>query len=390
MQDKDSNRRQVVESVRCYFMARDHLRRGICLLNAGRFDSAAARFSSAMRLNAHVGGLRQYLAQCHIARNDLAAAADEMAGIIEQDPDDVTARIRHAMLLWKRGDSGPAISSLRESLAYAPDCAEFHFQLGTLVAANGAHEEAELRFIQAVALDAKHAEAMVSLAMCYAARNDASCALSLLIRAQALRPNDARIGHLLSIACQAAHVENASDRVAAAMPGSGDYDDEHAVEELSRIIDADPEFIDAFIELPPSEVDEELHNLLQVAVDRAIARSPQCADLHYQHGRLLDHTGQADDAIKSIERALAIAPRSIHAMIQLARLYQKTDRSADATRRLEEALQLGVQYPDVYVLLGHLYRDAGRNGPARDAYRRAIRLNQGYEAAKDALEALPA
>ena len=58
--------------------------------------------------------------------------------------------------------------------------------------------------------------------------------------------------------------------------------------------------------------------------------------------------------------------------------------------RLEEALNLGVRYADVYYMLGNLYRRSGKLERARRAYEQALKVNDGYEAARAALATLAA
>ena len=95
------------------------------------------------------------------------------------------------------------------------------------------------------------------------------------------------------------------------------------------------------------------------------------------------------EAIAENERAVEINPKFIRALVKLGELYQKTDRSADAKTRLERAVAAGAEYADVYYLLGNIYRDEGKVTHARSAYRHALLLNKRYEAALEALEALP-
>ena len=44
-------RRGTLELLKRYYEGRQHLRRGICLLNAGQYDQAAASFAQAERAN---------------------------------------------------------------------------------------------------------------------------------------------------------------------------------------------------------------------------------------------------------------------------------------------------------------------------------------------------
>lgn len=380
----------LAERVRCYFEARDHIRRGICLLNAGAYDRAAESFTAAMRLNPESESLGAFLARCHVGRRDYGAAAEEMARLVERDPEDITSRIRHAMLLWKRGDMRAAIASLRDGVAYAPDCAELHFQLGTLLAAFGGGEEAEMRFTQALSLDGRHCEAMVSLAMCHAAGGDAGRALGLLKRAQSLQPHNARIGHLLSLAFKVAPAETLPAGMAAGMPCDDTAGEDATVDELANMIESDVELVGAFIDLPARQGDGALYDLLRLALERSLSRHGDRADLHDQYGRLLDRLGDTDQAVAAVERALRLDPGYVPALIHSAKLHRKIGRRGEAVDRLERALALGARYADVYVMLGELYRESGQTPRARDAFREAIRINEHYTKARESLEALSA
>jgi tetratricopeptide (TPR) repeat protein len=379
----------LVGAVRRYFEARHHVRRGICYLNAGTFSEAARAFTEASKANPRGEPLASYLAPALRGDGGPADATEPPAQVLERRPDDVDARIRHALSLWKSGRSRDALASLRDGLQQNPEAAELHFQLATLLGASDETEEAELRFTQAVALCPDHADALVGLAMCEAARQSPRDALKHLQRAQRLRPGDARVNLLLTMAIQAAREQGHPAPTLAAMPGPDDTEPE-VVEELSRVIEAEPGFVDAFLSLPTSDVDHEVFGLLAATLKRALRRQPELADLHYHCGRVLARLGRPREAINLTERAVALDPKFVKALIHLAKLYMQTDRLADAMTRLEETLRLGAEYADTYYLLGNLYRDTNQMDWARWAYGKALGINEAYEAARRALADLPA
>jgi predicted Zn-dependent protease len=165
---------------------------------------------------------------------------------------------------------------------------------------------------------------------------------------------------------------------------------DEALEHLSKLIDREPEFIEAFLALDSAEMDDAFFELLARTMRAAIARRPQRAALHYLCSRVLERLGRPAEAIAEAECAVDIDPRHVQALILLANLYSRTDRSADARRRLEETIALGVEYADAYFLLGNLYRDDGQVQRARWAYEQALRVNGAYAAARQALAALAA
>ena len=95
---------ELVARVTQYFESRDHVRRGICLLNAGCYVEAETEFTAALKLTPNTPSLPRYLAECYIGGGHYRQAAERTAELVKGDPDDLTARIRHALMLWRGGD----------------------------------------------------------------------------------------------------------------------------------------------------------------------------------------------------------------------------------------------------------------------------------------------
>ncbi|MCH8914168.1 MAG: tetratricopeptide repeat protein [Planctomycetes bacterium] len=380
---------KLLQLLKSQFQAADCVRRGICLLNAGQYEQAEAAFNKAKSCRGSDESLPAYLAACLLGQGRPEAAAEHFERVVEQDKAQTAVRIRHALSLASAGQCEAAMQSLREGITRSPESAELHFQLGTLLSSIERYEEAELRFSQAINIDPDHTEALVSLALCCGLRNVPGEALPHLQRAQARRPHDARLGLLLAQAAKAVQQQGFSVRVRAYMPDGDPVDDERGMAELSRVIESEPDFVDAFLAIPVGRVDERVFAMLLATLERALERQPAHAELHYQCGRVLARLGRREDAISENEQAVLIDPRFTRSLIELGKLYQQTDRSADASTRLEQAIAAGAEYADVYYLLGNLYRKQGFIGRARSAYRRALVLNDHYDAAIKALEALP-
>ena len=392
--DEPRSRPQTLELLQRFYRGQQQVRRGICLLNAGQYEQASEAFALAARANPESRSLPTLMAACHVGSGEYDSAAGELARAVEREADDVTARVRHALSLWQASRPGEAIASLRNSLRCTPESAELHFQLGIMLAALEETEEAELRFTQAVAIDRTHTEALVSLGLCAAARERPAEAKRYLERAQRRRPQDARIGLLLAQAARSLADQGLTVDMQAEMPGEEPEADDEAVEQLSRVVEVEPEFVDAFLEMGAANLnadfDREVYSVLADTLNRAVGRCPEQAALHCAAGRVLDRLGKPDEAVAATERAVDLNPSYAPALVQLARLYQQTDRHQDALVRLEEALNLGVRYADVYYMLGNLYRRSGKLERARRAYEQALKVNDGYEAARAALATLAA
>ena len=384
------NDQEILKRIKTRFQAETDLRRGICLLNAGQLDEAERLFKRAIDSGAAERSLAAYLAACYVVRGDASAAVEQTALGVAAGDSTSCERIRHALALWAAARRDEALQTLRDGLAADPEDVELHFQLGTLLTSLERYEEAELRFTQVLNIEPQHTDALVSYALCRGVRHAVSDALTYLQRAHTQRPHDATIGLLLTQAAKAAWHQGYTVAVRATMPDTDLTADARGIEELSRLVASEPDFVDAFLSIPDEDLNEPVFSMLLATLEAALARQPEHAELHFHCGRVLARLGRPEDAIAAGERAVDLDPSSTRALIELARLYRETDRAQDATTRLEQALATGAEYADVYYQLGSLYHDQGHVGRARSAYRKALVINERFEAAEHALAALPA
>lgn len=379
---------ELLDTLRRRYEARDHVRRGVCLLNAGQFVEAEACFNQALSLGYKGESLPTLLAACLMGRNKPQEAAAKLGESVEHDATP-RARIRHALALWSSGRQDDAIASLREGLRQDPENPEFHFQIGVLLATQENYEEAELRFTQALNIDRDHKDALLNLALCCGIRSAPNEALAHLQRAQARHPEDPRLGALLAQAAKAAQQQGQAVRVRADMPDHESDADNRGIGQLSKIIGAEPDFVDAFLSIHAEVVDSRVFSVLIKALTLAIRIHPDHPELHHQRGRVLARLGRSSEAIDENERAVALDPSFTKALIELGKLFRDTDRNSDAAARLEQAVAAGADYADVHFLLGNLYHRQGLVTRARTAYKRALVLNSNYQAAVSALDSLP-
>jgi len=380
---------ELVRLIKSHFAAARQVGRGVCLLNAGEYDKAREAFLEAETHGSTDRSLPEYLAACLLGTRGPGDAVDVLGESVRSGEDETRTTIRHALALWAAGRREDALTTLRRAVAADAECAELHFQLGTLLTCLDEYEEAELRFTQAVSIDRNHAEALMSLAMCCGVRGEAAEAVVHLQRAQARRPNDARIGLLLAQAAKSARDTGHAVEIRATPSDPRSINEQRGIEELSRVIENEPDFVDAFLSIPPGEVDEGVFAMLLKTLRAALERQPEHAELHYHCGRVLGRLGRHEDAIDANVRAVQLDPRFTRALIELGKLYQRTNRADDAMTRLEQAVDAGAEYADVYYVLGNLYRACGNLTRARSAYRRALDINHYYADASRALASLP-
>jgi tetratricopeptide (TPR) repeat protein len=363
---------------------------GLADLRRREFACAIDHFKMAMGFNPKAEGLAKFLGACYAAMGDLDQAGQHFGKLLQADPKADDVRIRTALIQWKSGKYDAAIDTLREGVRVSPDEPELQYQLGVMLGASEQYDEAVGALTEAHRLRPKHADTWVKLGWCEGARGNARAAYDHLARAHGLAPRDAAIAMQMTMAAQAVVQNGGHVRTDQVTADLNDRIDDSGVEVLGEMIARDSDFAEAMLSLEESDLDREVFSVIVQAIQAALARHPQYADLHYHCSRVHERLGNTEQAIDASERALRINPRYIKALVQLARLYTQTDQRSDAISRLEQAIEAGGTYPDIYFMLGNLYRDAGKTDRARAAYESALALNEHYTAASVALADLAA
>lgn len=385
-----------------FYLAQAHVQQGIVDLNDQRYAAAAAHFTEARRINPDSRGLSGYLARCYAAQNrfdlvasemqrsDASDASDGSANASRRDTTDPTRPIRLAHAFVRDGQLPRAMAVLQDAVEAAPHRADLRLHLALLHASIESFDEALALLERAAELAPLDADVQLHLALTLAAVGRTDEAVRHLSTAQRLRPYDAHVALLLTIAVQSRQdgrkaAARAPVRAVAAAAPSEESD---SLEALGDVMTSEPEFVEAFLSLPESDVDPQVFAMLAATLERALERRPDYADLHYHCSRVYARLGRTDSAIEKAGRAVEINPRYVQALIQLGRLYAQTDRREEAIDRLKGAIDAGGDYPDVHCLLGDLHRRCGDAPRARQAYRKALELNANYSRAQEALAAV--
>ncbi len=376
-----------------FYLGQAHLQQGLIDLTARRFAEAAAHFAESRRNNPDSKDLSSYLTTCYLGQGRFDLAAAEMERLIAAGDQEMALPIRLAHAFARDGQFARAIETLEAAIDVAPHQAELHYQLGVLRGSADDYAAALKALNEAVRLAPLRSDIHRQLGLVHGALRESDQAIRHLATAQRLRPWDANTAMLLTMAIQAADTNTTNVEIApvnAAAQDDGGSPRRVArgdLEMLGQVLVKDPDFVEAFLSLPPSDVDPQIFAMLAATFEQALEHHPAYADLHYHCSRIYDRLGQTDAAIEMAQSAIKINPRYVQAMIQLGRLYSQTNRDAEAIDRLQLAIDSGGNYPDVHYLLGELYRRRGDRTLACMQYRRALQINSNYTRAKEALEA---
>ena len=226
--------------------------------------------------------------------------------------------------------------------------------------------------------------------MAEAARGEYVQAVGAFERACGLEPANLMYAYQLCVTSSAA--ARAGKKVAVRFPerttSSAPADSQ--IRQLAQYVASEPDFVEAFLALPESDIDEELFGVLIPVLRTALAGHDNYADLHYLTSRMLMRIGQEQSAMRHASRAVEINPRYTKALVHLAGLHQRAGSAAVAVGLLNRAIDCGGDWPDVHAQLGDVYRRVGDDVRAGRHYRRALELNDHYTRAAHGLAAMAA
>lgn len=139
----------------------------------------------------HAGALCE-LGTCLVAAGRPEEAEAAYRDCLLRDPARNVARVQLANLLLRSGRVEPAIELYEQALVLDPELASLHNNLATACMAVGRLDRAELHYQRTIALDATFFQAWFNLGRVLAATGRPQEARDALLRAQRLRPDDAR------------------------------------------------------------------------------------------------------------------------------------------------------------------------------------------------------
>lgn len=382
-----AGRREARALISRYYLAQARHRLGVECFRRRSYREAIEHFRAAVQFNPSGGDVGRYLAACFAGISDFPSAERQWTEDLAKDPANSDIRVRLAMALFKQGKQPGAEKLLRAGLQRSPSDSELNYHLGVMLASRDETAEATRCFKAALRHNDRHAGALERLAQCAAVEGRHHEVLPYLRGAYEADPSNPRVVLQMSLLLQSQIALGQPPLIelnrAAATPL-----DPKAIERLAEVVVEEPEFVETFLSLPPSDVDAEVFLAVAATLERALAERPEFADLHYHCGQVYHRLGHTDSAIKHAEQATRINPRYLSALSLLGRLYADTDRNQVGIDRLQQAVEAGADYPDVHLVLGDLFCKERRWDQARTAYERALRLNGTFEPARKALAGL--
>ncbi|HEY7509638.1 MAG TPA: sulfatase-like hydrolase/transferase [Vicinamibacteria bacterium] len=145
-----------------------------------------------------------------------------------------------------------------------------------------------------------------------------------------------------------------------------------AAEHLGRAAALAPESVPAAVFLAQAQAGAGRPAGALATLDRALARTPDNAELLQARGGLLLRAGRAEEARAALERARTLDPANVAARVDLAALYRAKGDLAAARSEAEEAVRRAPRSPDAHVALGLVEGASGREDEAARHFREAL------------------
>jgi len=249
------------------------------------------------------------------------------------------------------------VQALGMAVRSAPENAVARLNLGNALARLGRHEEAEVTFARALALEPEFAEAHNNLGELQLEQQRPEEALANFREAARIRPDDAtahenlarvlvrlqRFDAALLSGCRAVAISPQSaaahDILGSALAGL--FRCEEAIASFARALEIDPSFAAAQANM----------------------------------GQALRATGRLDEAVAAYRRALVIAPRLVRAHTELATALRLQHRTLEAEESCRQALGADPDCAAAMLVLAEVEADAGRFAQSEQLLRRAISLD---------------
>ena len=273
-------------------------------------------------------------------------------------------------LYRNQGPLEEAANFLEHAAAIDPRALATLVRLGEVHLALGRPEAAAPLFEQALAIDRGSAAAWFGAGRAALARNDDEAAVDSLEEALALAPEANGIHYPLAMAYRR---QGDTERARAHMAQQGDIEprpDDPVLREIEQRFESA-----LLLDFRGGEA-LAAGNWAAAAdfFDRALALSPDRANLRHRLGTALWRMGDARGAEEAFERIIETTPEYSEAHFNLAMILAQTDRLDGAIERLRIVLERKPGYLGARVALARLLAMDGRPGEAQAEYATALEL----------------
>ena len=237
------------------------------------------------------------------------------------------------------------------------------FQQGLAAHQAGRVGEARDRYERALAVDARHFDALHHLGLILTAAGDPGGGVALMQRAAVANPSVAGLHSNLGWALTEAHR----------------FDD--AIAACQRAIALDPALVEAHANLGSALLRLRRCDEAVASYDRALALNPRYAAGHYNRANALRDRGDLDTALSAYDAALALQPSFVEAWINRGAVLERQRRLDEALLSFDRAIALRGDLALAHANRAKVLNDLKRSDEALASADRAIAAQPSFAVA---------
>jgi tetratricopeptide (TPR) repeat protein len=353
------------------------------LLHQAQFGELEGVAADALKIDPESPGALALRATARAARGDLDGARRDVDAALKLNPETFQALIVRSYLSTRDGKPDDAIADTTAALRIDPASAPAWSNRAKAYIDRKDYRQAIEDASRAIERDAKHVDAYVNRGGAYACLGEYDKALADFKTALELRPNDARIWFQRS----ALHVKMGNGDKAAAdwekakgldpslqLQNRPAFPDPPKPPERKKLTLEEADALAAALGAAEKAVDESRTADARKAIDEALRLSPTSANAHALHARLLEYTGQNQQALAAANEAIRLDPAQAWAYIARGNAHSHLNDQAAAVADHTIALRLEPKNKAAWNNRGFAYLCRGQYHQALADLNESLRL----------------
>jgi tetratricopeptide (TPR) repeat protein len=377
----------------------EYFESGQTYLQNNQLEEASIQLLNALKIDGGYIPARMLLADTYTQMGNLPAASAELKKIIEQEPDNIEARLKLArFFLLAAGFQGQQwyeeVRRLsKEVLEIDPGNADAHILLGNSFAGLREFDRSIEEFKNALETDPANLRAFLDMGTLALRRNNLEEAEKAFLEAVKNNPDSVNAHNALGSFYMAAgnREEGKKALLKAYELGPGDSlaiyglvkfylseeDQQNAIQVLENAVSANPDTVEYVIDLANLEIiDGNMDRGMQVLED-AYQRLPSEPRLILRLAEVEYNNRSVERAHELVDTAIDNHPRNAQARLLKSQMLLQNDRREEALQLLDESIELNPRYTDALEAKSDLLVLLGRLSEAEQTARSALDLNQG-------------
>ena len=374
-------------------LARLHTEIGNLELRMEMAQAAGAEFAKALEVAPDYQPALEGRATLNMQGGHEEDAADDLAKIAAQSPDNLLISFEHAQALQAAGKKEEALAALEALIAKYPNNASLALRKGQVLLAQGQRDAALEAFNHTLELESANADALMARAQILSDTDQAEAAIADYSKVIAIQPRQARAyGNRGILYRKLSQLDKAledynmvlelepNDAHIHYLRGNLYLDSNHleeALDDFGKAAELDPK--NARAANNHGFVLSLLGRFKEAIVDfgKAIELDPVYAEAYSNRGFAIYSDSQSTQALADFHRAIILAPADAHNYLNRGRYYLEIVEYESALKDFDKAIELDPMNPEAYQFRSQVLTKLGQTDRANADAAKAKSLDSG-------------